>query len=100
MPSEKSITKAVLAYLRTLDETWAYKTHGSMYSSLVGVPDILCSHRGRFYAFEIKKPGAYLKPVQKRVIEKINESGGTAGVVRSVDDVKDLLSSGNHNRPD
>ena len=61
-----------------------------------GTPDLLVCVKdsGRFVALEVKRPkGGVVSPLQKHHIVKIQEAGGIAAVVRSVDDVKETLAS-------
>lgn len=58
------------------------------------VANIICCCRGRFYGFEVKGPRGKPTELQTSVIKKINGAQGTAGIVRSVDDVKELLKLG------
>lgn len=56
-----------------------------------GIPDILASYKGRFLGLEVKLE--YNKPsrIQEVKIELINRSGGIARVVRSIEDVEEVL---------
>ena len=58
---------------------------------LVGFPDLLMLHEGRFYSFEVKAEGGRTSPAQRAVGEAIIAAGGFWGVVRSIDDVKELM---------
>ena len=89
--TERSITTAIRKYLKSLPGLWYYKTHGGPFESQVGCPDILCCYGGMFYGFEVKQEGKYPTKVQKRQLELIVSAGGKAGVVRSVDDVKEIM---------
>lgn len=64
--------------------------HGSIYGTS-GVPDIVACVDGKFFAFEVKRPGGKLTRLQEVTIRKINEAKGTACKVTSVEDVKDIL---------
>jgi len=55
------------------------------------VPDIVGVLEGRFFGLEVKLPGNQATPLQLYQIDQIQQSGGIAGVVYSVDDVKELL---------
>ena len=56
-----------------------------------GIPDIICCYRGKFVAFEVKKEKGKTTALQDSVINKIQKCGGKAAVVRSVNEVKDML---------
>ena len=58
-----------------------------------GIPDILASYKGRFLGLEVKLD--YNKPskIQEVKLEWINRSGGIGRVVRSVDEVEEVLAT-------
>ena len=87
---EKDITNKILRYLKTLDKCYCFKEHGGSYGS-AGIPDIICCYRGRFVAFEVKTEKGRTTALQDMNIRKINEADGIAVVVRSVDDVKNVI---------
>ena len=90
--SETDIVKAILRYLKTVDQCFCWKEHGGMYGT-AGIPDIICCCRGRFYGFEVKTGTGKPTELQKATIRKINRAGGTAAIVRSVDDVRRILET-------
>lgn len=89
--TEKDIVQSILRYLKTVPHCFAWKTHGGMYGT-AGIPDIIACVDGRFFAFEVKTTTGKATPLQETTIRKILASGGTAVVVRSVDEVRALLS--------
>ena len=68
----------------------AGKEHGGMYGT-AGIPDIICCYRGRFYGFEVKTEDGEPTRLQEATIRKIQKAGGTALVVRSVDEVRAVI---------
>jgi Holliday junction resolvase len=50
-----------------------------------GVPDIVCCFKGNFLAIECKANGNNPTALQAREINRINEAGGMALVVRDTD---------------
>lgn len=62
-------------------------------SNLSGFPDLLVCHRGWFIGLEIKTPVGEPTLQQKKVINDIIEAGGVAGLVTSVEDVKDVIEN-------
>ena len=56
-----------------------------------GAPDILAWDNGRAYAFELKSQKGRVRPEQEEWISKFNEQGGIGMVVRSLDDVMNVL---------
>ena len=88
--AEKDIVAAILRYLKSLPQCFAFKEHGGMYGT-AGIPDIICCYKGRFLGLEVKQPTGRLTELQKRAIEKINTAGGIALRVESVSDVKNII---------
>lgn len=88
---EKDIVAAILRYLKSLPDCFAWKTHGGMYG-IAGIPDIIACIGGRFYAFEVKQPKGRLTALQEVTIRKIRVAGGVAVKVTSVDEVMAALS--------
>ncbi|MCR5742033.1 MAG: hypothetical protein K6G38_06215 [Gammaproteobacteria bacterium] len=58
---------------------------------LEGEPDIICCHKGRFYAFELKQ-GSKLSELQKLKIQLIKESGGVAMEIRDIEQLKEVFN--------
>ena len=88
---ENDIVRAILKYLKTVSGCFAWKEHGGMYGT-AGIPDIIACIKGRFYAFEVKTPVGKTTALQDATIRKIRKCGGQAFVVRSVDEVKEILN--------
>ena len=89
--AEKDIVQSILRYLKAMPHCFAWKTHGGMYGT-AGIPDIIACIDGSFFAFEVKTATGKVTALQKATLQKILASGGTAAVVRSVDEVRALLS--------
>ena len=87
---EKDITNKILKHLKGLDKCYCFKEHGGSYGS-TGIPDIICCYKGRFLAFEVKTQKGRTTALQEVNIRKINEADGIAVVVRSLDDVKNVM---------
>ena len=87
---EKMITNQILKYLKSEPECFAFKEHGGIYSTS-GIPDVICCYKGKFIAFEVKTLTGKLSKLQKITIKRINEAGGIAFKVTSIDEVKDIL---------
>lgn len=88
---ETDIVRAILTHLKSLDGCFCWKEHGGPYGTS-GIPDIICCYRGRFLGFEVKTETGKPTKLQQAVIRKINRAGGTALIVRSVEDVKAALA--------
>ena len=88
---ECEIVAAVMRHLKGVPGCFAWKTHGGMYGT-AGIPDIIACVGGRFCAFEVKQPSGKLTRLQEVALKKIEDAGGVAGKVTSVEDVKRLLA--------
>lgn len=88
---ETDIVRSILTHLKSLDGCFCWKEHGGPYGTS-GIPDIICCYRGRFLGFEVKTETGKPTKLQQAVIRKINRAGGTALIVRSVEDVKAALA--------
>ena len=88
---EREIVAAIMRYLKGVPGCFAWKTHGGMYGT-AGIPDIIACVGGRFCAFEVKQPSGKLTRLQEVALKKIEDAGGVAGKVTSVEDVKRLLA--------
>ena len=87
---ENDIVKAILKYLKTVPHCFSWKEHGGMYGT-AGIPDIIACVNGRFVAAEVKTEIGKTTALQDATIRKINSAGGTAVVVRSVDEVRSII---------
>lgn len=88
---EADIVKAIMKYLKTVPRCFCWKEHGGMYGT-AGIPDIIACINGHFYGFEVKTDSGKPTEIQKATIRKILAAGGTALVVRSVDEVRTVVS--------
>ncbi len=86
---EKDIQDKIIKFLKSQ----GYYVIKTIVVSRNGVPDIIACIRGKFYAFEVKNEKRKITPLQEYNIKLINESGGKAYLVRSVEEVKTVLSS-------
>ena len=93
IPLERTITDKILRWLRSQPECWCFKVLGGGSQSR-GVPDIVGCWRGRFFALEVKRPQlGRLSKLQAYVIGQIQKAGGLVAVVRSLEEVRELLGS-------
>lgn len=93
--NESDIVKAIMRYLRTVPHCFCWKEHGGMYGT-AGIPDIIACIDGHFFGFEVKTDKGKPTKLQGSVIRKILASGGTALVVRSVDEVRAAIDRSLH----
>lgn len=85
---ESKLQAKIIKYLKTRPNTVTYKHPPSP----TGTPDVIHIEQGHAFYFEVKrtkkdKP----RPDQKYRIMKLNKAGATAKVVRSVDEVKQIV---------
>lgn len=92
---EKDIVNAIMKYLKTVPNCFAWKEHGGMYGT-AGIPDIIACVDGRLYAFEVKTETGKTTALQEATLRKIRVCGGKAFVVRSLHDVKTILNDDAH----
>ena len=88
---EKDLITKIEIYLKTLPECFFWKEHGGQYGT-AGIPDIIMCYKGHFIGLEAKVGKNQPTKLQTATIEQIRKAGGTAVVVRSVDDVKTVLT--------
>ena len=88
---ERDIVAAIKTYLASLGrDVFFWKEHGGPYGTS-GVPDIIICYKGRFIGMECKLPDGHLTELQKRALRKINDAGGYAYRVESVEDAREII---------
>ena len=94
--SERALTKQIMDHIKQLrqqgERIKAKKLHGSQYQT-AGDPDILIVCDGLAIFLEVKKPGGKPTRLQLQRIEEWKAAGAVAGVVRSLDDAKQLIAA-------
>jgi hypothetical protein len=90
--NESDLIRKIQAYLKTVPGMFFWKEHGGYYGT-AGVPDIICCFKGRFVAFEVKTEKGKTTALQEVCMRKIISAGGTATVVRSVEQVRRVIES-------
>jgi Holliday junction resolvase len=90
---EAKVKAAVVKILKQYGAYYFFPTTGGYGRS--GVPDIVGSYRGKFFAIECKAGKNLPTPLQLNEIRAINGSGAVAIVVNedNLDDVATLLES-------
>jgi len=93
---ESEIQKSIIDWLRIQPNTFVFRvftfgvpigrtgTFRKNYNK--GIADILGVKNGRFFAFEVKKLKAKLEDHQEMWLRHVDDAGGYACVVRSLDD--------------
>lgn len=86
---ESALTKSIMKKLRGKGGFWI-KIHGGPFQVL-GIPDIIGCYQGRFCAFEVKRPGRDLTPIQAATIQMIKKAGGVALKITSFEEAEAAL---------
>ena len=89
---ESQLIQNIRKYLQTLPECFFWKEHGGQYGT-AGIPDIIVCHKGQFIALEAKVGSNQPTRLQAATIKQIRKAGGIALVVRSVDEVKEIMQN-------
>lgn len=89
--TEKDLVDQIRKYLSTIDKLFFWKEHGGQFGT-AGIPDIIVCYKGRFIAFECKRPGNKPTLLQSITIKKIILAGGMAFVITSLEQVKEIIS--------
>lgn len=88
--NENALVNGVLDLIRSMDEAWARKVHGSPFQD-AGEPDIDACLRGRAVKIELKMPGAEPTPIQYASLRRWERAGALAFWATSVDEVRAFL---------
>lgn len=89
---ENELIVKIRNYLKGVDGLFFWKEHGGQYST-AGIPDIIVCYRGRFIAFEVKAGNNKPTVLQAITIKQIIKAGGYAMVVRSLDEVMQVIEA-------
>lgn len=89
---ESQLILNIRKYLDTIPGCFYWKEHGGQYGT-AGIPDIIVCHKGKFIALEAKVGRNQPTRLQAATIELIRRAGGVAAVVRSVDEVKEIMQT-------
>lgn len=93
---EKDLQTQCLRYVRGLQRQGvpiiAINQHGSAFSAR-GVPDIIMCINGKFIAVELKVGNNKPTPLQEDYIARINQANGSAYVLYSLDDFKEVIEN-------
>jgi len=92
---EAKVLKKLTDYLKKLkaagEPVWHTKNHGSQYAK-AGVPDLAIVYRGRAVWVEVKAPGGQPSEIQKHQMGLLDKAGAIVGVVRTVEELQELLA--------
>lgn len=85
---ESALKRKVLSYLKQrYPDAYIVKVSDRW---VAGIPDIFMCLRGHFVALELKAPKGVVAKIQQATLDKIDQAGGTALVVRSIDDLAQM----------
>ena len=87
---ESDLIKKIKSYLKGIPNIFYWKEHGGQYGT-AGIPDIIVCYKGKFIGLEAKVGNNKATKLQEMTIREIRQAGGYAAVVRSVEDVKEIL---------
>lgn len=88
---EKVVQDKIIAYLK---KKRVYHFRFQAQYNLNGLPDILCLYKGFFLGLELKREkGGAPTQLQLRKIKAINDNGGIGVIVRSVEEVEEILNN-------
>lgn len=86
---EKALQRKIIRWLKD-NGAFVVKYHGGVYTE-AGIPDVLCCYKGQFLAFELKVKNNTTTKIQDFKIDRIRKAGGIAEVIRSLDEVKEVI---------
>lgn len=87
---EQEIVDSIKKYLQSIPNLFYWKEHGGQFGT-AGIPDIIVCYKGKFIAFECKRPGGKPTLLQTITMNKIRKAKGIAKIVTSVEQVKEVI---------
>ena len=85
--TEQMLQTQIIKYLES-QKAYVIKT---ITTSKSGVPDIIACHQGHFYAFEVKRQGGVIAPLQLHNQLLVQQAGGTALIVDNLPIVQSIF---------
>lgn len=89
---ERDLIAKIRNYLKSVQDLFFWKEHGGQYGT-AGIPDVIVCYKGKFIAFEAKVGRNKTTPLQDATIKRIIKAGGYALVVRTLDEVKEIIEA-------
>ena len=89
---ERDLIAKISNYLKSVQDLFFWKEHGGQYGT-AGIPDLIVCYKGKFIAFEAKVGKNKATPLQDTTIKRIIKAGGYALVVRTLDEVKEIIEA-------
>lgn len=90
--NEKAIENEIKTYIASCGGL-CYKIHGGDLYQETGIPDLLCCLGGLFFGIEVKDPQGKPSAIQLAQGARIKKAGGHFIIAKSVQDVKDYITS-------
>ena len=87
---ESDLIRKISEYLKTVPNLYFWKEHGGMYGT-AGITDLIVCYKGRFIGLECKVGKNKPTVLQAVTIKQIINAGGYATVVRTVDEVREII---------
>jgi Holliday junction resolvase len=92
---EALLTRHVLSWLRKRPGSYTVKVAGGPHQAR-GLPDVLHLEGGHLWAIELKAPKGRATALQMLALERLEVSGATAAVVRSIPELQALFEEPAH----
>lgn len=89
---EQDLINQIKKYLDSIKDLFYWKEHGGQYGT-GGIPDIIICYKGKFIAFECKRPGCKPTILQAITLKKIMLAGGLAVMITDIGQVKEIIES-------
>lgn len=89
---ESDLIRKISEYFKTVPSLFFWKEHGGQYGT-AGIPDIIVCYKGKFIAFECKVGNNKPTVLQAITLRQILKAGGYALVVRTLEEVKQVITA-------
>ena len=89
---ETPISQRIAKRLSRLPRTVVVKLHGSQYSTVAVMPDLMIVRAGKVAFLETKSTHGKTRPRQDYMLELLRAAGAVVGVVRSVEEAVTALT--------
>ena len=87
---ESDLIRKIGEYLKSVPNLYFWKEHGGMYGT-ARIPDLIVCYKGRFIGLECKVGKNKPTVLQAVTIKQIINAGGYATVVRTVEEVREII---------
>lgn len=90
---ERRLQRLTLDYLKTLPDSWFYKTNDACF---IGLPDIIGCHKGRLFAVELKSTKGKPTALQLIILRDIQKAGGFICLAKTMGQFKRFIKEVGH----